>query len=54
MWIYFVSLIICFILTNAILSVVIPKLKKREEIENAVAETTKTFYPDKHLKIVFV
>ena len=54
MWIYFVSLTICFILTNAILSVVIPKLKKREEIENAVAETTKTVYPDKHLKVVFV
>lgn len=54
MWIYFVSLAIFFILTNAILSVVIPKLKKREEIENVVAETTKTVYPDKRLKIVFV
>lgn len=54
MWIYFVSLTICFSLINAILSIVIPKLKKREEIENAVAEATKTVYPDKRLKVVFV
>lgn len=54
MWIYFGSLIICFILTNTILSAVIPKLKRREEIGNAVAETTKTVYPDKRLKVVFI
>ncbi len=54
MWIYFVSLTIGVLLTNAILSVLIPKLKNREKRGNEIAATDKVVVPDKRLKIIFI
>ena len=54
MWIYLVSLTISSVLTSAILSVLIPKFKKREEKENAFAATNKIVFPDKRLKCLFI
>lgn len=54
MWIYLVSLTISSVLTSAILSVLIPKFKKREERENAFAATNKIVFPDKRLKGLFI
>ena len=54
MWIYLLSLTISLVLTRAILSVLIPKLKKREERENAFAAANKMVFPDKRLKLLFI
>lgn len=54
MWIYLVSLTISSVLTNAILSVLIPKFKKKEERENAFAAANKIVFPDKRLKLLFI
>ena len=54
MWIYLVSLTISSVLTRVILSVLIPKFKKREEKENAFAAANKIVFPDKRLKLLFI
>ena len=54
MWIYLVSLTISSVLTIAILSVLIPKFKKKEERENVFAATNKIVFPDKRLKGVLI
>lgn len=54
MWIYLVSLTIGSVFTSAILSVLIPKFKKREERGNAFAATNKIVFPDKRLKGIFI
>lgn len=54
MWIYLVSSIISMLVTNAFLSVLIPKFKQREEVGNTSATINKVVVPDKRLKVVFV
>lgn len=54
MWIYLVSLTISSVLTSAILFVLIPQFKKREERENVLASVNKIVFPDKRLKAVFI
>ena len=53
MWIYLVPLTISLILTNAILSMLFPKFKQKEEIENAFATENKRVYLDKGIKRFF-
>lgn len=54
MWIYLISLTISSVLTSAILSVLIPKFKKREERENTFASVNRMVFPDKRTKGYFI
>ena len=54
MWIYVISLAISSIITSEVLSILIPKFKKREDEGNAIASKNCKIFPDKRLKITFI
>ncbi|MBQ9714485.1 MAG: hypothetical protein IJV83_04100 [Clostridia bacterium] len=54
MWIHLISLMISSIVVSEVLSIAIPKFKKREDEGNAIASKSCKIFPDKRLKIVFI
>lgn len=54
MWLYLIPLIISSIVVSEVLSILIPKFKKREDEGNAIASKNCKIFPDKRLKIAFI
>ena len=54
MWLYLIPLIISSILTNEVLSILIPKFKKREEENNTIASVNYRVFPDTRIKMTFI
>lgn len=54
MWLYLIPLIISSIVVSEVLSILIPKFKKREEENNSIAFASCKVFPDKRLKMALV
>ena len=54
MWLYIIPLIISSIVVSEVLSILIPKFKKREEENNSIASASCKVFLDKRLKMAFV
>ena len=54
MWLYLIPSMISLFSLNVVLSILIPKFKKREEEKNAQATANSKVFPDIRLKIIFI
>ena len=54
MWLYLIPLMISLIVVSEVLSILIPKFKKKEDEGNAIASKNCKIFPDKRLKIAFI